>query len=217
MGNIINIGSGDVDVIKIGDANIDAVYQGESMIYPTVVNYLESTGTQYITIDGFVPSGTGYTFGGEINILGFTSQTQWITIWGTYVNENTNTYRLIRRADTDDILLAHNNTKAGGGGQQVTYVQGERYTYEFSDSEYVWGEDTFVNSGSTGGDNTATLQLYGRGAQGTRARIYSFWVKKDGVKILDLVPVKVDGVGYMFDKITHTLYGNSGTGDFIIG
>ena len=217
MGNIINIGSGDVDVIKIGNANIDAVYQGESMIYPTVVNYLESTGTQYITITNFIPQGSGYEFGGKINVIGFTSTSSWITVWGTYVNEQSATYRLIRSSNSDDTLLAHNNTVAGGGGQRLSYTQGQDYTFKFDDTEYIWGSDTFTNSGATGSTNTAQLQLFGRGSQGVRARIYNFYVKKDGVKILDLVPVKVDGVGYMFDKLTHTLYGNLGTGDFIIG
>ena len=36
-------------------------------------------------------------------------------------------------------------------------------------------------------------------------------------KIRDLIPVRVGNVGYMYDKVSRQLFGNSGTGDFILG
>lgn len=35
--------------------------------------------------------------------------------------------------------------------------------------------------------------------------------------LLDLVPVRIGQVGYMYDKVTGQLFGNKGTGDFILG
>lgn len=35
--------------------------------------------------------------------------------------------------------------------------------------------------------------------------------------IIDLIPVRVGQVGYMYDKVSKQLFGNSGTGDFILG
>jgi hypothetical protein len=32
-----------------------------------------------------------------------------------------------------------------------------------------------------------------------------------------MIPVRKDGVGYMYDRITKKLYGNAGTGSFILG
>lgn len=34
---------------------------------------------------------------------------------------------------------------------------------------------------------------------------------------LDLIPVRKDGNGYMYDKLTGTLFGNAGTYRFLIG
>jgi hypothetical protein len=50
-------------------------------------------------------------------------------------------------------------------------------------------------------------------------RIASFSVTDaaTGEKIQDLIPVRKDGVGYMYDKVSGNLLGNSGTGDFVIG
>ena len=39
----------------------------------------------------------------------------------------------------------------------------------------------------------------------------------DGTTTLDLIPVRKDGVGYMYDKISGKLFGKEETGNFIIG
>ena len=44
------------------------------------------------------------------------------------------------------------------------------------------------------------------------ARIYSAKIGN-----FDLIPVRVGNVGYMYDKVTGQLFGNSGTGSFILG
>lgn len=35
--------------------------------------------------------------------------------------------------------------------------------------------------------------------------------------IIDLIPVRVGNVGYMYDKVSKQLFGNAGTGEFILG
>ena len=39
----------------------------------------------------------------------------------------------------------------------------------------------------------------------------------NGVKVMELIPVRKDGVGYMYDKVSGELFGNDGTGIFGIG
>ena len=41
------------------------------------------------------------------------------------------------------------------------------------------------------------------------------WV--NGVLVGDYIPVRKDGVGYMYDCISHKLLGNAGTGSFGYG
>ena len=38
-----------------------------------------------------------------------------------------------------------------------------------------------------------------------------------GVSIFDFIPVRVGSIGYMYDRVSGQLFGNSGTGAFIIG
>lgn len=54
---------------------------------------------------------------------------------------------------------------------------------------------------------------------GFNSRIYFFEVRTidDNMKIFDLIPVRIGTTGYMYDKVSGQLFGNSGTGDFILG
>lgn len=68
-----------------------------------------------------------------------------------------------------------------------------------------------------------TLFLFGtnRGTITNRAfsgtRIYSFELSLGGEMILDLISVRKGNVGYMYDRVSGELFGNAGTGAFIIG
>lgn len=46
---------------------------------------------------------------------------------------------------------------------------------------------------------------------------YGAQITQGSELIMDFIPVRVGQIGYMYDKISHKLFGNSGTGDFILG
>lgn len=48
-------------------------------------------------------------------------------------------------------------------------------------------------------------------------RVYNFKLYRGTYLMMDLVPVRIGQVGYMYDQISGALYPNSGTGDFILG
>lgn len=76
---------------------------------------------------------------------------------------------------------------------------------------------------SSWAQNTYGIALFGRrsangGIQNTgQTRIYSFKVTNGTESIIDLIPVRVGQVGYMYDKVSGQLFGNIGTGDFVLG
>lgn len=47
--------------------------------------------------------------------------------------------------------------------------------------------------------------------------IYGFSVVRNNGKILDLIPVRKGNVGYMYDRVSGQLFGNAGTGAFVLG
>lgn len=52
---------------------------------------------------------------------------------------------------------------------------------------------------------------------GLIGRIYSAKLYNNDVLIMDLIPVRVGTTGYMYDKVSGQLFGNAGTGSFILG
>ena len=50
-----------------------------------------------------------------------------------------------------------------------------------------------------------------------KARIAYSQIYDNGVSLRDFIPVRVGDVGYMYDRVSEQLFGNQGTGAFIIG
>ena len=82
---------------------------------------------------------------------------------------------------------------------------------------------TTTNTASTSTEPERNVYLFGfdapaynGGYSGTirysQAKIY----KNDNL-ILDLIPVRVGQIGYMYDRVSGTLFGNAGTGSFALG
>ena len=76
------------------------------------------------------------------------------------------------------------------------------------------------NKNSFTGTVTNPLYLFGRSGGSItsflcdigRTKIYM-----NGVLVRDFIPVRNNGVGYMYDKVSNQFFGNSGTGSFTIG
>jgi hypothetical protein len=58
-----------------------------------------------------------------------------------------------------------------------------------------------------------------------RPNVGNSWIKcfafqlwdANSVLIRDIIPVRVGNVGYMYDNVSGQLFGNAGTGNFILG
>lgn len=48
-------------------------------------------------------------------------------------------------------------------------------------------------------------------------RLYSFRLDKEGMTKFDLIPVRVGNEGFMYDRVSGRLLGNSGSGRFVLG
>jgi hypothetical protein len=50
-----------------------------------------------------------------------------------------------------------------------------------------------------------------------KMKLYSCKITDNGTVVRDFIPVRVGQTGYMYDKVSGQLFGNSGTGSFILG
>lgn len=88
----------------------------------------------------------------------------------------------------------------------VWYYNGTRYSS--TESHY----NTY-NTNSNLGIGSLNVEI----AQSPLWRIYSLKIHRTGVLVRDFIPVRVGQVGYMYDRVTRRLFGNAGTGAFVLG
>jgi hypothetical protein len=87
----------------------------------------------------------------------------------------------------------------------------------------VNGTDYAISSANVS-DNTYTQDIFGLNNKNSHnaefkmvGRIYFIKFLELGEVKLDLIPVRVGTTGYMYDKVSETLFGNEGTSDFVLG
>jgi hypothetical protein len=48
-------------------------------------------------------------------------------------------------------------------------------------------------------------------------RVERFKITENNYLLYDFIPVRIGTTGYMYDKVSGQLFGNAGTGSFILG
>lgn len=201
--------------IMKGDTPVAKIMKGDVQKWPcpydAEVEYLQSSGTQFINT-GIVPTNTT----------------------GLYIDMQKTTssdghYMGVRETSGNTRLLI---------GASSTYYYGWGDWWRFSgtgnNNRHVITLN-FYNSRITDFDNglaknlatlrfTPTLPIYifkaNDAASTTTPRackIYAAKITSADTLVRDFIPVRKDGVGYLYDKVSGELFGNAGTGDFIIG
>ena len=226
------IGTNKVGKMYLGDTAIGKAYLGEDLVYDSAggetpvlpydaeIEYLQSSGTQYINTGIYLSS----NFKSELK--------------GQYLQNNDNYRPLLGEVDASVSPTRYGNVfclQSGSSGKLYTQL-GSSYTLS---NATVLGLHTFVttlanNSLSLSVDGTSTsvtfsgtlptfpLVLFGqhRGNEikdGVNAKIYYCKIWNGGNLVFDAIPVRVGLVGYMYDKVSGQLFGNSGTGSFTLG
>lgn len=184
------------------------------------VEYLESTGTQYINLPfGFDPSDEIDMYAGLL----VTGQDKYLV---SPIRWNDNNNRFALAGTSIDLSFGV------GFGQQGT---NNTLLYPKTKADYTIHHWTYANrifkvtdlllscdvTSITFGKTTANLRLFFGYNANTKGRIRSYRHKKNGKDLINLVAVRYvqDGqdIGCMFDLVTKEMFYNSGTGSFLIG
>lgn len=189
-------------------------------IYDAEVEYLEtdSSGVCYIQTD-YVPSGAN---------ISYETKFRWIS-WGG----SSNTYITLYAARTSSSTQGFMAWRYGSSTRQIQIYCGQRgWANSGIKKSLTSGKDVVLHADVNSIDFNGTVSTYSEGAYSSAnkkalrlwhnsipisLRYYYFKMWDDGVLKLDLIPVRVGNVGYMYDRVTGNLYGNSGSGNFIIG
>lgn len=189
--------------------------------YDSKVEYLESTGTQWIDLGvkidtemdvslTFIPTADqgGYSVG--VGIFGTRNGINNINISCYYTNSivfcdyNSSSYGPYRAIVTNSPigkLLVFNLSK---------------YRREITVNGVSTSNTTTYPSSFSASQNTRLLWIAGNDSiYSAKAigKLYQFSI----AGIMEFIPVRVGTVGYMYDRVSGQLFGNSGTGAFVLG
>lgn len=193
------------------------------------VDYLESTGTQYIKTGvnvsteigyslSFQASSTTYSSGADNIMLGARDSSQ--RFWADFDNSSTNhsilfgygNYFHVKDQVSDNLGVFVIETNVGGNGAGKCQL--------YQDGTEIAHYDT---TGQSIASNTREIYMFAANDAGTakflsKVRIHGCSMFRNGAKIRDFVPCKSpDGALGMYDVIGKSFYANQGTGAFSYG
>ena len=204
-----------LDDCKVNDKKIDYSY---GQIY-TKLEYLESTGTQYIDTN-FLVNIDNYSkvrFVVDTEII-YTKR------WCLDGSSNAQLNAIYMGVGYNKIYYGIGNDTSTG----VEYNQ-NRYVFDLdvknnkyivtnkTTGEYAVNLDTLNINPSRFNETGLYLWLFGYSGENSKhnAKIYNSKIYKDNILVRDFIPVlDKDGVPCMYDKVEGKFYYNNGTGDF---
>ena len=182
--------------------------------YDTEIEYIEGNGTQWINC-GITP-----TPNTKIQFKFVNLQVTGDTIIGYNNGLDTADYRFFNYGNG-----AYFDVPGGSGsGNRITSANkiyanteyelelGNYYILNLSTNTIIVQRSTQYN---TYGNDTIKLNKHHNSI--TKNRFYYVKIYENDVSVFDGIPVRVGQVGYLYDKVSGRLFGNQGTGNFILG
>ena len=191
------------------------VLQPYNLPYDAEIEYLESTGTQYID--------TGILFDSactiKCSVVMTVQNTEFDIVGNIYGSATTSGAFVLGVYNKFIFFYNYPNTRVDSSTYQETenlynievVSNSSGRTLTVNGTSYSKSGASFTNSGS--------IIIFGGGPSVRLAsiKLRSFGITKDGNKVIDHIPVRVGTTGYLFDKVSGQLFGNAGTGAFILG
>lgn len=189
---------------------------GGALPYDAEVEYLESNGNQYID--------TGFKSNQDTRLVcefEITSVIRWSHPFGSLGGTRGSNKILCAEVYSTEVMKSYYGLPSGSNRWTLSPMTG-KYVYDFNKNVHtVDGVSKTYTARTFQADyNTLIFSVtsYDGGvSEGAPGKCYYFKIYDNGTLVRDMIPVRVGQVGYMYDKISGTLFGNAGTGDFIFG
>ena len=190
---------------------------GAPLPYDAEVEYLESTGTQWIDT-GKVLSSTGFAYDADILF----KRTYDCIVFSGRTEPNS------LKADSLSLFIVKGRWRFDNFGISITGPAVDtdtRYSVSLVDGKTTVNGVEVETPVPTGRSSGATVYIFaGHRPQASGGvefqssiRLYSLKFYQDGVLAADYRPVRVGDIGYLYDRASGQLFGNAGTGAFVIG
>lgn len=230
----MKIGSDNIGSLFLGNEEIGKAYlgdelvHGEEMPYDAKIEYLETTGTQYIDTGIKVASNTRSEVKGQYVqnnntfdvLLGCQEGTP--SKNGVFVALKSSS-----SSTPNKLYLEIGQTVDGNASAILSNAQAltlHTFIGEINGSTLSFTIDGTTLTGTSRGvyPTNLNLFLFAKNVEGiadrfANARVYYCKIWQGGNLVFDAYPVRVGSVGYLYDTISGQLYGNAGSGSFILG
>ena len=206
----------------------NALMTGKRLPYDAEVEFLENVVGAYIDT-GFVPSSSNIEASLLILIPAEATQsTAYDALFGCAKQDGQSMFILAKQQKQPYVFFRAGTSSLIGGVTQVNTgsIINASVTLGANNSfTAVVGTRTMTGSynGSVGlatngacvfavaNNNTIILPTIGG------YHVGHVLIKEDGATVFDGIPVRVGTVGYLYDRVSGALFGNAGTGDFVLG
>lgn len=212
------VGSTEVSKVYFGD---ELVWGGSSpaLPYDSEVEWLGSDSNAYINTG---ISGNNY----YLRITGhfmYTTHVNYGAIYGNYVSDRHSCTRLILRPVSDSLTCNLNTICTDTGNTNVACTINVKHSFFVNrDNVKIDSTTTKVQNKKEGTINNGNICIFNRSMTNVISgniglKIYDFQIYDHGTLVRDYIPVRVGTVGYLYDRVSGELFGNSGTGTFTLG
>lgn len=189
------------------------------------IQYLQSTGTQYID--------TGVTAGLGVRVV---AEVEWDSL---AMNDQVFGSAKYNSGYSDRwfVGVAADSTGYVSAGAASSYISpktsavavttGTRYTYDYTVTAsaatlLIDGNPAVSQSGTFSFSNPFSIFAFARNASGasenfSRIKLYSLKIYSGDTLVRDFVPVRSGFDGGLLDKVSGTFFGNAGSGAFVLG
>lgn len=185
--------------------------------YKTELDYLQSTGTQWINTEIY-PSAITYL---ETEAQ-YTAINKRQTIMGCYKNSTYNTFGATNATNVYANFFTQWGSDGNYGGSVKSDLKKHRFSYDKTTHTFTV-DGSFWIDGGDGFNVNDTLYMFATHSGSTidrqaSVKIYCFKMFNDSKPVRDFIPVlDWKDVPCMYDKVTDTLFYNQGTGEFLYG
>lgn len=225
---MIAIGGTKITKAYLGQAELANVAIGDNLLlsseptplpYDAEVEYLESSGTQYINT-GILPDDTT-----KVELKGEFKYNAATTRFGSRASASSLQYDVITGSENtiriDFGSGSSNNTQWAVGKHVVTKITIDA-PIKKATVEYEGTTVSHTYNNTLNGQSSYPLTLFAFNNAGnillaSDMTVSSFRCWKSDALVIDMIPVRVGTTGYMYDKVSKTLFGNAGTGNFVLG
>ena len=199
--------------------------QGAPLPYDKAVEYIEINGDGAYIDTGVVPSsnpsamiraqylGTGQTSAAAMPLFGVRNYAQPYKMFALWVQSST--LKLAANYNSRDTGWQTQTTNTTAFHDFVVSSTGATYdgTQFVSYSETLAGTGISCFVGAVRQANASDLVI----TRQVKLRIASFALYNGGVLAFDGIAVRKGTTGYLYDKVSKQLFGNAGTGAFVLG